>query len=108
MNPSKVLRDEVVLLTHLPNVGPSLASDLKLIGINTPAQLKGRDPYALFEALCAATQQRYDPCVIDVFISVTRFMNGEPPAVWWQFTAERKKTLLNRRDRFDRGDHVGA
>ena len=34
MNPSKVLRDEVVLLTHLPNIGPSLANDLKLIGIN--------------------------------------------------------------------------
>ena len=96
------------MLFRSPTVGPSLARDLKLIGINTPAQLKGRDPYALFEALCAATQQLHDPCVIDVFISVTRFMNGEPPAVWWQFTEERKKTLLARRHRFDRGDHVGA
>ena len=98
MSPSKVLRDEVVLLTHLPNVGPSLAGDLRLIGIATPAQLKGRDPYAMFEALCEATQQRHDPCVLDIFISVTRFINGEPPAVWWQFTEERKKALLARRD----------
>jgi len=102
MSPSKVLRDKVVLLTHLPNVGPSLAGDLRLIGIATPAQLKGRDPYAMFEALCEATQQRHDPCVLDIFISVTRFMNGEPPAVWWQFTEERKQTLLARRD------HVGT
>ena len=102
MSPSKVLRDKVVLLTHLPNVGPSLAGDLRLIGIATPAQLKGRDPYAMFEALCEATQQRHDPCVLDIFISVTRFMNGEPPAVWWHFTEERKQTLLARRD------HVGT
>ena len=99
MNPSKVVREEVVLLTHLPNIGPSLAGDLQLIGIQTPAQLKGRDPYALFETLCEMTQQRHDPCVLDVFISVTRFMNGEPPAVWWQFTEERKKTLREQRDR---------
>ena len=99
MNPSKVVREEVVLLTHLPNIGPSLAGDLQLIGIQTPAELTGRDPYALFETLCEITQQRHDPCVLDVFISVTRFMNGEPPAVWWQFTEERKKTLRERRHR---------
>ena len=96
MNPSKVVRDDVRLLTHLPNVGESLAADLRLIGIQTPVELTGRDPYAMFEALCAVTQQRHDPCVIDVFISVTRFMNGEPPAVWWQFTEERKRALSQR------------
>jgi hypothetical protein len=98
VNPSKVVRDEVVLLTHLPNVGKSLAADLQLIGIQTPAQLKGRDPYAMHETLCEITGQRHDPCVIDVFISVTRFMNGEPAAVWWQFTDERKQTLQRLRD----------
>lgn len=99
MSPSKVLREKVRLLTDLPNVGPSLAGDLQLIGIRTPDELKGRDPYALFERLCEVTQQRHDPCVLDIFISVTRFMNGEPPAVWWQFTAERKKALLSRPDK---------
>jgi Pathogenicity locus len=99
MNPSKVVRDDVVLLTQLPNVGESLAADLRLIGIQTPNELKGRDPYAMYQTLCEMTQQRHDPCVIDVFISVTRFMNGEPPAVWWQFTEERKKTLRSRGDR---------
>ena len=99
MNPSKVVREEVVLLTHLPNIGPSLAGDLRLIGIQTPAALKGRDPYALFETLCEMTQQRHDPCVLDVFISVTCFMDGEPPAVWWKFTEERKKKLREQRDR---------
>jgi hypothetical protein len=32
--------------------------------------------------------------VLDVFISVTRFMAGEAPMTWWSFTEERKRTLL--------------
>ncbi len=93
MNPTKVVREAVVLLTDLPNVGKSLAADLQLIGVQTPAQLRGRDPYVMYDALCEKTGERHDPCVIDVFISVTRFMNGEPPVAWWQFTDERKKAL---------------
>ena len=67
-----------------------------MIGVDHPELLRGRDPYAMYELLCAVTQQRHYPCVIDVFISVTRFMNGEQPAAWWQFTEERKETLLKR------------
>jgi hypothetical protein len=98
VSPAKVVRDEVRLLTDLPNIGKSLAADLRMIGIHTPAQLTGRDPYAMHQTLCDITQQRHDPCVIDVFISVTRFMNGEPAAVWWQFTEERKQTLQRLRN----------
>ena len=99
MSASKVVREDVAVLTDLPNVGKSLAGDLQLIGIDRPERLHGRDPYEMYEALCAVTQQRHDPCVIDVFISVTRFMNGEPPVVWWHFTEERKKVLRSRSDR---------
>ena len=98
MNPAKVVREAVVLLTDLPNVGKSLAADLQLIGVQTPAQLRGRDPYVMYDALCEKTGERHDPCVIDVFISVTRFMNGEPAAAWWQFTGERKRTLRRQGD----------
>ncbi|HPT57671.1 MAG TPA: helix-hairpin-helix domain-containing protein, partial [Casimicrobium sp.] len=31
---------------------------------------------------------------IDVFISVTRFMNGEAARPWWNYTAERKQKML--------------
>jgi hypothetical protein len=37
------------------------------------------------------TNTRHDPCVLDVFISVTRFMAGGAPQAWWKFTAERKR-----------------
>ena len=35
----------------------------------------------------------HDPCVIDVFLSVVRFMAGEAAQPWWAFSKERKETL---------------
>ena len=35
-------------------------------------------------------------CVLDVFLSITDFMAGNPPRVWWHYTAERKRTLARR------------
>lgn len=80
-------------LTQLPNIGPACAADLHLLGIRSPAQLRGRNPYAMYESLCRLTGQRHDPCVIDVFISAVRFMDGAPARPWWRYTAERKATL---------------
>jgi hypothetical protein len=91
MNPAKVQRERLNRLTDLPNVGPSIAQDLKLIGISTPAQLKGQNPVPLYDNLCLKTGVRQDPCVLDVFISITRFMDGEAARAWWDYTAERKR-----------------
>ncbi len=96
MNPSKVRRDRLVQLTDLPNIGPAMAADLISLGIRQPDDLRQRDPYTLYEQLCAQTGQRHDPCVIDVFLSVVRFMAGEPARAWWEYTAERKQTLASR------------
>lgn len=93
MNPHKVDRANVRQLTDLPNVGKAFAGDLHLLGIHSPAQLTGADPFALYERLCRLTGQRQDPCVIDTFMSITDFMNGQPPRPWWEFTAARKKAL---------------
>jgi hypothetical protein len=80
-------------LTQLPNVGPATAADLRLLGVQTPGDLVGQDPYELYDALCVATGQRQDPCVLDVLISVVRFMGGEPAQPWWAYTPERKAAL---------------
>jgi len=93
MHPSKVDRARLRVLTDLPNIGPACAKDLRLLGIHTPDQLVGRNPFQMFEALCAITATRHDPCVIDVFMSVTHFMAGEAPRPWWAYTAERKRQL---------------
>lgn len=86
-------RDEVTRLEQLRNVGPSLAANLREVGIRVPGDLPGRDPYALYDALCAATGERQDPCVLDVFISAVRFMEGAPARAWWRYTRERKRVL---------------
>lgn len=91
MNPSKVIRDKVKKLTDLPNIGVSLADDLKRIGIEMPEDLINKDPMVLFEQLCMHDGVRHDLCVIDVFMSITDFMNGGEPRVWWDYTAERKR-----------------
>lgn len=93
MHPSKVDRARLRVLTDLPNIGPAMAGDLRLLGIERPEELVGRDPFALYGELCALTGVRHDPCVIDVFIAITRFMHGEEPRPWWAYTAERKRTL---------------
>ena len=83
-------------LTQIPNVGPATAADLRLLGIEEPQQLVGRDPYELYDRLCLATGQRQDPCVMDVFIAAVRFMEGAPAQPWWAYTAERKAELATR------------
>ncbi len=90
MNPKKVVREKVKKLTDLPNIGPSLADDLRLIGIDTPQQLKGKEAFELYEMLCEKTGAKHDPCVLDVFMSVTDFMNGGEAKVWWDYTQQRK------------------
>ena len=80
----------------IPNVGPSLADKLRLIGVLLPQDLLGKDPYTMHDDLCHATGVRHDPCVIDVFIAAVRFMAGEPSKPWWKFTAERKRVMAAR------------
>ena len=93
MNPAKVERSRVKNLTDLPNIGKASAADLHLLGIHEPQQLVGLNPYQMYQRLCDITQVRHDPCVIDVFISITRFMDGEAPRPWWDYTDERKQSV---------------
>lgn len=85
----------MILLTDLPNIGVAGAKDLRMLGIETPEQLVGRDPYEMYQTLCQQTATRHDPCVLDVFISITRFMAGEDAQPWWSYTNERKQKWPN-------------
>jgi hypothetical protein len=77
-------------LEQLPNIGPSLAADLRDIGIHHPRDLCGQDAYALYRRLCERTGCRQDPCVLDTFMAATDFMAGAAAAPWWHYTAQRK------------------
>jgi hypothetical protein len=85
--------EECRQLEQLPNIGPALAADLRLIGIARPSDLRGKDALLLYRALCEKTGQRHDPCVLDTFMAATDFMRGAPAAPWWKYTAQRKATF---------------
>ncbi len=88
--------ERVRVLEDVPNVGKAIAADLRLVGIERPAQLKGRDPYEIYDSVCRVTGQRQDPCLLDTFIAAVRFMEGWPNLPWWAYTKERKQTLAER------------
>lgn len=91
-------RDHVCRLEDLPNIGKAAAADLRLLDIQKPEQLMGRDAFALYRQLCERTGSRHDPCVIDVFLSAISFMETGVSRPWWDFSAQRKQMLAGRRD----------
>jgi len=86
-------RIDIKHFQDIPNVGKVTESFFYILGINEPIQLVGRDPYEMYSELCNITQKEHDPCVIDVFISSVKYMEGGPPKKWWEFTEERKNKL---------------
>jgi hypothetical protein len=81
---------ECEALEQLPNIGPSLAADLRLLGVLHPRELASKDAFVLYQGLCARTGRRQDPCVLDTFMAATDFMRGAEPRPWWHYTARRK------------------
>jgi predicted flap endonuclease-1-like 5' DNA nuclease len=54
-------------LQTLPGIGPSLAGDLRALGVRRVADLKWRDPERLYTRLNRLRRQRQDPCVLYAF-----------------------------------------
>ena len=82
-------------LEDLPNIGKSIAGDLRRLGIHEPEDLRGKDAFVLYNTLCSVSGKRQDPCVIDVFMSAISFVNGGKAKPWWYYTEERKKRLTS-------------
>ncbi len=80
-------------LEELPNIGKAIGNDLRLIGIDHPQVLIGKNAFQLYNLLCSKKGRRIDHCVIDVFMSAIHYMEGSDPQPWWTFTAERKRIL---------------
>ncbi len=84
---------EALKLEDIPNVGPAVAADLRLMGITKPSQLKAKDGLKLYARLNKLTGVRHDPCMADTFMAAVDFMNGGKARKWWEFTGERKREL---------------
>lgn len=83
--------DECEQLEQLPNIGPSIAADLRRLGIRHPGELAECDALQLYQQLCRSTGKRHDPCVLDTFMAATDFMRGAAARPWWDYTAQRKQ-----------------
>ncbi len=81
-------------LTDIPNIGVSIAQDLRGLGLYTPADVAAMDPVATYDRLRTPMGQRHDPCVLDTFLAAKDFMNGGAAKPWWHFTAQRKAMKL--------------
>ncbi len=89
--PKAVSAADCQRLEQLPNIGPAMAADLRALGIAHPGELASHDAYALYQALCAHSGKRQDPCVLDTLMAATDFMRGAVAAPWWAYTAQRKQ-----------------
>ncbi|HEY2825826.1 MAG TPA: helix-hairpin-helix domain-containing protein [Gemmatimonadales bacterium] len=76
-------------LQTIPGVGPSLAADLRRLGVRRVTDLKRRNPQAMYDRLCALTGDRQDPCVLYVFRCAVYFARTPRPAPrllkWWNW-----------------------
>jgi len=82
-------------LTDLRGVGPSIAEDLRQLGIFTVEQLASSDGRDLYDRLSALTGVRQDPCVEDTFVcAVAQARDSDLPAEqrdWWFWSRLRKR-----------------
>jgi orotidine-5'-phosphate decarboxylase len=83
-------------LEDIPNIGKSIAADLRAIGILNPHQLAGRDPFSTYIELSGAMGHRHDPCVLYVLMSAQHFLESGVAIPWWKFTEQGKKLLASK------------
>lgn len=84
------VRDE---LTTLPGVGPSIAADLRALGVRSVRDIARRDPERLYARLNALTGTRQDPCVLYTFRCAVYAARSRRPRStllkWWAWKDRR-------------------
>ncbi len=80
-------------LEDLPNIGRSIAADLRSLGVMTPIELAARDPMELYQQLGGAMGKRHDPCVFYTLLAADHFLKTRETLPWWKFTDEGKARL---------------
>ncbi len=81
-------------LEDLPNIGKSIAGDLRSLGILNPADLARCVPLDVFNELATVTGERHDPCLFYTLLAAEHFLKTSEPLPWWHFAAEGKRILL--------------
>jgi len=84
---------KVERLEDLPNIGKSLAANLRSIGIGTPGDFAKTTPLAAYDRLAGPMGKRHDPCVLHTFLAVEHFLKTGEPEKWWKFTEEGRRLI---------------
>ena len=83
-------RDAGPRLEDIPGVGPSIARDLRAIGVRRPAHLKGRSPERLYESVNGVRGARQDRCLLYVFRCAVYYASTPRPRPrllkWWNWS----------------------
>jgi len=80
-------------LEDIPNIGKSIAGDLRSLGINTPADLAKCDPLSTYYLLSDSMGKRHDPCVLYTLMAAKHFLESGESIAWWKFTQAGKELL---------------
>jgi hypothetical protein len=76
-------------LQQIPGVGPSIAQDLRDLGVGRVADLDSADPEELYERLCTLRGEHIDRCVLYVFRCAVYFASHDahdPQRLkWWSW-----------------------
>jgi hypothetical protein len=76
-------------LQTIPGVGPSLAQDLRELGISRVTDLRGQDPECLYARLITQRGVHQDRCVLYVFRCAVYFAETAAPEPerlkWWHW-----------------------
>ena len=81
-------------LQRIPGVGPSIAKDLRDLGVHHVEDLRNADPQGLFEQLRALRGGYMDRCVLYVFRCAVYFASNDehdPELLkWWSWKDDGK------------------
>jgi hypothetical protein len=84
-----VSKKAIANLLQIPGIGPSIASDLYLLGIREVAELRGRNPESLYTELCREVGRHVDRCVLYAFRCAVYFASEaqhDPEMLkWWNW-----------------------
>jgi len=84
-------------LGDLMSIGPAMLRDFERLGIRSVAQLARQNPERMYARLSRLTEQRQDPCVLDVFDAAVAQARNPRLAVekcqWWYWSKKRKKEV---------------
>jgi hypothetical protein len=79
-------------LRVIPGIGPSIAKDLRALGLTSVAQLRHRDPERLYTQSNTLRGVKQDRCLLYVFRCAVYYASERKPKArllkWWNWSDE--------------------